>query len=105
MSHDSEHVKDFSYSNNKSHKKTPLVVKIAAVLVVGLIAIVVPSIAISTMYESLGEVSSSSEAITDLLINTAPIPDEIPSLSEGVDKTKKSVLHMSSIFSNFIQKP
>ena len=105
MSHDSENVKDFSYSNNKPHKKTTLAVKIAACFIVGLIAIVVPSIAISAMYGSLGEVSSSSETITDLLINTAPIPDEIPSLSEGISETKKSVSHMSSIFSNFIQRP
>lgn len=105
MNHDSNNAKDFSYSNNKGHKKTSLGVKIAACFIVGIIAIVIPSIAISAMYESLGEVDSSSETITDLLITTAPIPDEIPSMSEGIDQTKKSVSQMSSIFSNFIQKP
>ncbi|MCH6571041.1 MAG: hypothetical protein IH780_00495 [Thaumarchaeota archaeon] len=104
MSHDSESVKDFSYSKNKPHKKTSLVLKITACFIVGLIAIVVPSIAISAMYESLEEVNSSSEIITDSLIIPS-IPDKIPSLSEGISETKKSLTHMSSIFSNFIQRP
>jgi len=56
------------------------------------------------VYESLEAVSSSSETITGLLI-IPPIPDKVPSLSEGISETKKSVTHMSSIFSNFIQRP
>ena len=92
MSHKCSDKEYCHHCKNKSDKAS-LGVKIVAGFIVAIIAIAVPYVAISAMYESLEEVHPTSEIIDDPLIR------------DSISEAGESVSTMSSIFSNFIQRP
>ena len=93
MSHTCSGKEYCPHCKKKSDEKASLGVKIVAGFIVAIIAIAVPYVAISAMYESLEEFHPTSEVISD------------PLIMDSVSEASKSVSDVSSIFSNFIQRP